>query len=67
VPIRNEDIVMTLLEILSPSYEHMMTGLETMPIKELTMKYVMTCFIHEMSTRNDKEPQDDDDDIMKLH
>lgn len=45
VPVRNEDIVMTLLEILSPSYERMMIGLKIMPIKELTLKY-MTTFLY---------------------
>lgn len=62
-PVRNKNTVMTLLEILLPSYRHMITGLEMMSIKELTVEYMMACFIHEMLTRKDKESQDDDDII----
>ena len=39
---RNEDILMTFLEWLSPSYEQFITALEIVPAKELTMEYVMT-------------------------
>ena len=34
---RNGDIVMTLLENLSPSYEYLITALEMMLMKALTM------------------------------
>ena len=57
VPVREEDIVMTLLESLPASYEFLITALETMPMKELTMEYVTARLMHEMSKRKEKEPQ----------
>ena len=57
---REEDIVMTLLESLPTSYEFLITALETMPTKELTMEYVTARLMHEMSKRKEKEPQGDD-------
>ena len=60
VPVREEDIVMTLLESLPTSYEFLITALETMPTKELTMEYVTARLMHEMSKRKEKEPQGDD-------
>ena len=60
VPVRDEDVVMTLLESLPPSYEYLITALETMPMKELTMEYVTARLMHEMSKKKEKEPQGDD-------
>ena len=60
VPVREEDIVMTLLESLPASYEFLITALETMPMKELTMEYVTARLMHEMSKRKEKEPQGED-------
>ena len=54
VPVREEKIIMTLLESLSASYEYLITALETMLMKELMMKYVMTSFMHEMSKRKNE-------------
>jgi hypothetical protein len=60
VPVREEDIVMTLLESLPASYEFLITALETMPMKELTMEYVTARLMHEMSKRKEKELQGED-------
>ena len=57
VPIRNEDIVMTLLESLSPSYEHLIIVLETIHMNEPTIEYVTTRLINEISKKNEKESQ----------
>ena len=51
VPVREEDIIMTLLESLPTWYEYLITTLETMPIRELTMEYRL---MHEMSKRKKK-------------
>jgi len=64
VPVKDEDIVMTLLESLPASYEYLITALETMPMKELTMEYVTARLMHEVSKRKEKEPQGDDAAMM---
>lgn len=48
---------MTLLESLPPSYEFLITALETRPIKELTMEFVSACLMHEMTKRKEGEAQ----------
>ena len=60
VPMRDEDVVMTLLDSLPPSYEYLITALETLPMKDLTMEYVTSRLMHEVSKRKEKEPQGDD-------
>jgi hypothetical protein len=57
---RDENIVMTLLENLSTLFEYLITAMETMPMKELTMNYVTAHFMHEILKRKKKEPQGDD-------
>ena len=60
VPVRDRDIVRTLLEILSTSYDKLMTTIVTMPMKKLTMNYVMACLMHEMSKHKGKDLQGED-------
>ncbi len=60
VPVRDEDVVMTLLESLPPSYEYLITTLETLPMQDLTMEFVTARLMHEVSKRKEKEPQGDD-------
>jgi hypothetical protein len=55
--VREEDVVMTLLESLQASYEYLITALKTMLMKELTIEYVMACLMHKLSKRKEKEPQ----------
>ena len=55
---------MTLLESMSSWYKHMITFLETMSMKELTMKYVMRHLMYKMSKKKEKESQGDDLVIM---
>lgn len=54
---RDEDIVLTLLESLPASYEYLIIALDTMPMKELTMDFVTTRLMHEISMRKENEPQ----------
>jgi hypothetical protein len=42
VPMRVENVVMTLLESLPPSYEYLIIALETLPMQDLTMEFVTT-------------------------
>ena len=60
VPMRDEDIVMTLLDSLPPSYEFLITALETMPMKELTLEAVTARLMHESTKRKEKAPHGDD-------
>lgn len=56
--VRNKDISMTLLENLPPSYEYLITGLETMLMKELTMEYAMAHLMHVISKKKgNKNPK----------
>jgi hypothetical protein len=66
VPVRDEDVVMTLLESLPPSYEYLITALETLPMKDLTMEFVTARLMHEMSKRKEKEPQGDDAAMVSM-
>lgn len=59
VSVKSEDVVIPLLKRLPPSYEYLITVLETMPMMELIMKYVTTHLIHKMSKRKKKDPKDD--------
>ena len=56
VPMRNKDVVMILLEGLSSLYDHLITTLET-PVKELTIEYVMTHLMYEMSKERRETPR----------
>ena len=57
-------IVLTLLENLPTSYVYLITTMETMFMKELTIDYVTTHLLYEMLKRKKKEPQDDDTAMM---
>jgi hypothetical protein len=56
---------MTLLESLPPSYQYLITALETLPMQDLTMEFVTAQLMHEVSKRKEKEPQGDDE-VMVL-
>src|SRR5450631_1333284 len=60
VPMKEEDVVMTLLDSLPPSFDHLITALETRPFSELTLDFITTRLMHEVSKRKEKEPQGDD-------
>lgn len=60
VAVKDEDIVMTLLDSLPPSYEHLIIALETRDMKDLTLEFVTARLMHEVAKRKEKEPQGDD-------
>ena len=60
VAIKDEDVVMTLLDSLPTSYEHLITALETRPMKELTLEFVIARLMHEVTKGKEKEPQGDE-------
>lgn len=57
ISVREENIVMTLLENFPTSYKYLITTLEMMLMKEMTMGYVMAHLMHEMLKRKEKEPR----------
>lgn len=59
VPMRDKNIVMTLLERLFAFHKYLIMALETMPMKELIMEYVKVWLVHKISKRKKKEPQGD--------
>ena len=60
VPVKDKYIIIILLESLPTSFEYLITAMETMPMKELTMDYVTAHLMHEMSKCKEKEPQGED-------
>lgn len=38
VLVKDKDVVMTLLDILPPSFDHLIIALESRPMKELTLE-----------------------------
>lgn len=57
---KSEDVVMILLKSLSSSYKYLITTLETMLMKELTMEYVTTRFLYKMLKMKEKKSQSSD-------
>ena len=55
VAINDGDIVMTLLESLSSSYEYFIVAMESRPIQQLTLDYVTSRLLHELSRRKENE------------
>ena len=53
------DIVMMLLESLPPSYEYLIVAMEIRPIQELTLDYVTSRLLHELSRRKENESRGD--------
>lgn len=60
VPVKDDDVVMTLLESLPPSFENLITALETLRFEDLTMEFVTARMMHEVSKRKEKEVHGDD-------
>ena len=60
VPMKNEDVVLTLLDSLPPSFDHLITALKTRLMSELTLDFITTRLMHEVSKRKEKELQRDD-------
>ena len=57
VPVREENIVMTLFESLLMLYKYLITALEMLPMKKWTMENVTAHLMHRMLKLKDNEPQ----------
>jgi hypothetical protein len=64
VTISDGDVVMTLLESLPPSYEYLIVAMESRPISELTLDYVTSRLLHELSRRKENESRGDSAALM---
>ena len=51
IPMRDENIIMTLFENLLTSYEYLIRYLEIMPIEKLAMEFMMVRLMREMLKR----------------
>ena len=60
VPIKEEDVVMTLLGSLPPLFDLLITTLETHSVKELTLDFNIAYLMYEVSNRKENGPQGDD-------
>ena len=64
VPMKDENVVMAFLNNLPPLFNHLITTLETCPMKELTLDFITVRFMHEVSKRKEKKPQRDNVAIL---
>ena len=60
VPLRGEDVVMTLLQSLPDSFDYLIAALETRPLTELTIEYVTSRLMHEVTKKKEKEVKGED-------
>ena len=64
VPVQDVDTVMTLLESLLPLYEYLITTLETKVREELTMDYVTTWLMYDVSKHKENDPRSENAVMM---
>ncbi|MGH7974689.1 MAG: retrotransposon gag domain-containing protein, partial [bacterium] len=64
VPLRDEDVVMTLLQSLPDAYDYLIAALESRPIKDLTLEYVTARLMHEITKRKEKDPHHEDSALV---
>lgn len=55
VVLREEDVIMIVLQSLRDTYDYLIAALETKPMNELTMEYVTARLIHEVTKKKEKE------------
>ena len=60
VPMKEEDVIMSLLDNLSPLFDHLIIALKMCRISELTLNFITARLMHEVSTKKQKGPQGDD-------
>jgi hypothetical protein len=57
---KEEDVVMTLFNSLPPSFDHLITTLETRPMEELTLDFIAAYLMHKVSKRKENKPLEHD-------
>ncbi len=54
VPVEDENVVIDLLESLPTSYDYLITALETLNLKDLTIEFMMAKLLYKLSKRKKK-------------
>ena len=57
---KDEYVVMILLDSLLPSFNHLITILKTRPFLELMLDFITARLMYKVSKRREKEPQGND-------
>jgi hypothetical protein len=55
VKIENEDVYMVLLMSLPPSFDNLVTSLESMSTKDVDLQFIVARLLHEVSKRKENE------------
>lgn len=63
---KEDDVVITLFDSLRPSFDHLITTLQMLPMKEFTLDFITTRLMNEMLKMKENKPQIDDM-TMVLH
>ena len=61
---KDKNVVITLLDSLSPLFDHLITTLEVQPFLEFILDFITARLMHEVSKRKEKEPQRHDTAIL---
>jgi hypothetical protein len=65
--IEDEDVYMVLLMSLPPSFDNLVTSLESMSSKDVDLQFIVTRLLHEVSKRKESESKDNVALLNKTH
>jgi hypothetical protein len=65
--ITNEDVYMVLLMSLPPSFDNLVTSLESMSTKDVDLQFIVARLLHEVSKRKECESSETTALINKTH
>jgi hypothetical protein len=67
VNIENEDVYMVLLMNLPPSFDNLVTSLESMSTKDVDLQFIVARLLHEVSKRKESESKENATLLKKTH
>jgi hypothetical protein len=67
VNIRDEDVYMVLLMSLPPSFDNLVTSLESMSTKDVDLQFIVARLFHEVSKRKECESSETTTLVNKIH
>jgi hypothetical protein len=67
VNIADEDVYMVLLMSLPPSFDNLVTSLESMSTKDVDLQFIVTRLFHKLSKRKESESSEATAFINKTH
>ncbi len=65
--ITNEDVYMVLLMSLPPSFDNLITSLESMSTKDVDLQFIIARLLHEVSKRKECESSESTTLVNKTH